>query len=104
MWPLYVLVPTPALPYRPAMANDQTFGDLYKAKAILKADLDAAVKAYMTDPAVDRFAIGDGYTADLAAAVVGSPFAAGMIADPGIKPGSKRSAVRTTILVARPVR
>lgn len=86
------------------MAGDPTFGDLYKAKAILDADLDAAVETYMSDPSTDRFAIGDGYSADLAAAVAGSPFAAGMIADPGIKPGSKRRAVRTPILLSKPVK
>ena len=58
----------------------------------------------MAAPSLTDFFMGEGYTADLAAAVAGSPFAAGMIADPGIKPGSKRSAVRTAILLPKPVK
>ena len=86
------------------MASDQTFGDLYKAKAILEADLDAAVEAYMTDPTTFRFAIGDGYAADLAAIVKASTFATLMLCDPANAPKSKRSAVRTAILLSRPVK
>lgn len=86
------------------MANDPTFGELYKAKAIVETDLDAAVEAFMADPSLTAFLMGGGYTADLAAAVTASSFAAEMIADPVIKPQSKRNAVRTAILLARPVK
>ena len=86
------------------MTNDQTFGELYKAKGILEVDLDAAVEAFMADPSLTAFLMGEGYTADLAAAVRASSFAAEMIADAGIKPQSKRNAVRTAILLSRPMK
>ncbi len=41
---------------------------------------------------------------DLAGAVAASKFAVDMLADPKIKDPSKRSAVRTAILLARPVK
>ena len=98
-------LPVPArLFYLPSMANDPYFGDLYKRMAITDADLDAAVDAVMADPTTARFSIGEEYTADLAAAVAASPYAQDMLADPGSKDGSKRAAVRTAILMTRPVR
>ncbi|GJD97650.1 hypothetical protein [Methylobacterium iners] len=42
------------------------------------------------------------HTFDLAAAVAASTFAVDMLADSKIKDASKRSAVRTAILLARP--
>ena len=86
------------------MANDATFGDLYKAKAIIEADLEAAVDAFMADPTTYRVAVGEGYAVDPHAAVSASPFALGMLAKPEAKPGSKRSAVRTAILLSKPVK
>ena len=60
------------------MAERPTTGELYKTKSVTEADLVAAVDA--------------------------SKFAVDMLADPGIKDASKRSAVRTAIMLARPVR
>ena len=92
------------MPYLAAMANDPTFGDLYKAKAILEADLEAAVEAYMTDPSIDQFAISGKHIADPAAAVKASTFATLMLCDPANAPKSKRSAVRAAILLSKPVK
>ena len=94
----------PALPYLAAMANDPTFGDLYKAKSIIEADLDAAVDAFMTDPSLTTFQMSEGFDLDPHGAVSASPFALGMLAKPDAKPTSKRNAVRTAILLARPVK
>ncbi|GJD97323.1 hypothetical protein [Methylobacterium iners] len=85
------------------MADDPYFGDLFKAKAISDEDVNAAVDAYMADPTTGRFMIGE-HPADLASAVARSPYAQSMLADPGIENASKRSAVRTAILLARPVK
>lgn len=83
---------------------EPTTGELYKSKAILEEDLVAAVEAFMTDPTTTTFLMGEGYTIDLTAAVADSPFAIDMLADPKIREASKRSAVRTAILLARPVK
>ena len=42
------------------MAGYQTFGGLYKAKAIIEADLDAAVEACIADPTLTKFLKGEG--------------------------------------------
>ena len=40
------------------MAENPTTGDLYKAKAILEADVVAAVDAFMADPTTTAFLFG----------------------------------------------
>ncbi|KQO69773.1 hypothetical protein [Methylobacterium sp. Leaf89] len=79
-----------------------TIGELYKAKAILKADVAAAVDAYMADPTTTLFLFGDGYRIDLAGAVEGSRFASLVVKDVHAADHHKRVAVRTAILLARP--
>lgn len=86
------------------MAGDPTFGDLYKAKAILETELTSAIDAFMADPTTSHFAIGAGHNADLAAAIAASPFACSMLENPETKFQSKRGAVRTAILLAKPVK
>ena len=86
------------------MANDPTFGELYKSKAILEADLEAAVDAFMADPTTYRVLIGEGYTTDPHTAVSASPFALGLLSMPDAKPGSQRSTVQTAILLSKPVK
>jgi hypothetical protein len=81
-----------------------TAGELYESKAILEEDVDAAVDAYIDNPLKDAHRLGSGYTIDLAAAVHASPFAVGILADPETKEASMRGAVRSAILLARPVK
>lgn len=85
------------------MAERLTTGDLYKAKLILEKDVVAAVDAFMANPSTSAFLIGEGFALDLYAAVAASPFALRVLADPNALPASKRCAVRTAILLARPV-
>ncbi|MBX9933005.1 MAG: hypothetical protein K2Y56_15935 [Methylobacterium sp.] len=86
------------------MAETPTIGDLFKAKAILETDVAAAVDAFLADPSLTTFLMGDGYSLDLHGAVSDSPFALGMMANPVAKASSKRSAIRTAILLAKPVK
>ena len=79
------------------------FGDLFKAKAISDDNLNAAVDAYMADLTTSRFFIGE-HAADLANAVARSPYAQSMLADSKARMVSKRAAVRTAILLAKPVK
>lgn len=85
------------------MAERPTTGELYKAKAILEYDLIAAVDAYMADRTTGEFALGNAYTLNLAVAVQASDFAMRILGDSAFTDVSKRSAVRTAILLARPV-
>ena len=86
------------------MAGDPTSSGLLKAKAILEADLTSAIEAFMADQTTSRFEIGEDDTADLAAAIAVSAFARSMPENPGTKFQSKRSAVRTAILLATPLK
>jgi hypothetical protein len=79
-----------------------TTGELYKAKAILEADVQAAVDAYMADPTTTAFLFGDGYQIDLAASVEASTFASLVVKDGHATDHLRRAAVRTVILLARP--
>ena len=85
------------------MASDATFGDLYKAKAILDADLDAAVEAFMSDPKSPRFAFPSGYSLNFLVAMGGQASARRLMKDPDSSDALKRAVVRRAILLARPV-
>ena len=96
------MLPSYGLPYPAAMANDQTFGELYMAKAILDADLEAVKEAFVAGPALTAFLLGEGYTTNVHATVSASTIALTMMAKTDIKSGSKRAAVRTAILLLMP--
>ncbi|POR42688.1 hypothetical protein [Methylobacterium sp. V23] len=84
------------------MAENPTTGDLYKAKAILDADVVAAVEAFMADPTTTAFLFSDGYRIDLAEAVSSHEWAKVTVANRDATEHLKRVAVRTAILLARP--
>ena len=50
------------------MAEKPTTGELYKAKTIFEADLEAAVEAVLAGRATDQHLLAGGYTIDLVAA------------------------------------
>jgi len=84
------------------MANQTTIGDLFKAKAITDEQVSAAVDAFLAGPASEPFPIADGYRVDLAAAVAAHAFTTMMVGRDDVSTASKRGAVRTAILLARP--
>ena len=85
------------------MGDDQTFKDLFKAQAIFEVDLRAAVDAFMADPATERFLIRHRYAADLAAAVAAPWFVRETMDNGNATNELKRAAVRTAILLSRPL-
>ena len=98
------LAPMPAQPYLGAMAETPIISELYKAKAIVEADLDAAVEAYMADPKTSQFLFAGGYSLDLMVAVRAQASARKLMKDPKSRPSLKRAVVRRAILLARPVK
>lgn len=84
------------------MAENPTTSELYKAKAILDANVAAAVDVFMADPMTTLFVFGDGYRLDLAAAVRSHTWAAATVSSAEATDHLKRAAVRTAILLARP--
>ncbi|TXM92099.1 hypothetical protein FV222_23700 [Methylobacterium sp. WL103] len=82
---------------------DPTTGDLFKAKIVTDDEVNTAVDIFMRAADVRLFRFASGHTLDLAAAVRASRHATATLTEPTAKDGSKRSAVRTAILLARPV-
>lgn len=78
-----------------------TVGELFKAKAVTDEQVNAAVDAYHADPGATAHPIADGYSLDLAAAVIGHGWASQVVANPESSPTLKRGAIRTAILLAR---
>jgi hypothetical protein len=84
------------------MAENPTTGELYKAKTILEADVQAAVDAFMADPTTTAFLFGDGYQINIAEAVSNHEWAKVTVANKDTTDHLRRAAVRTAILLARP--
>ena len=82
--------------------SNPTTGELYKAMAILEADVVAALDAFMADATTTAFVFGDGYRIDLAEAVSSHEWAKVTMANREAAEHLKRTAVRTAILLARP--
>ena len=78
-----------------------TVGELFKAKAVTDDEVNAVVGVFMKDPETGAHPIADGYSLDLAAAVVGHRWASEVVGNLESSPGLKRGAVRTAILLAR---
>ncbi|GJD95846.1 hypothetical protein [Methylobacterium iners] len=86
------------------MTCQPTFGDLLRRGAITKADITNVVDAYMTNLQLRRLRVGDAYLIDPAAAVRECDHAILVLADAEIEDCRKRSAVRTALLLAHPIK
>ncbi|KQQ20248.1 hypothetical protein [Methylorubrum extorquens] len=78
-----------------------TVGELFKAKAVIDEQVNAAVKVYLADPSATAHSIAGGYSLDLAAAVSEHGWASSVVANSESSPTLKRGAVRTAILLTR---
>ncbi|MGA4552404.1 hypothetical protein [Methylorubrum aminovorans] len=81
-----------------------TVGELFKAKTVTDEQVSALVEAVLSGEMNERAMVGDGgdeYWVDVAAAVKASPFATSVLRDKTSKPGARRNAARTAILLAR---
>ena len=86
------------------MPDLPTTGDLFKAKAVTDDELTIAADAYLATPDMGPFPIAKGYRIDIAAAVEANTHAKGMVARADVEERSKRSAVKSAILLARPTK
>ena len=86
------------------MANDRTTGELAKALAITEVDLQLALDAFEADPDIAVVELGSDYALNLRAALKASSFAQLALAKLNANPGLKRAAVRTAMLLARPLK
>lgn len=78
-----------------------TVGELFKAKTVTDERVSALVEAVLAGKLDDRAVLAEGYVLDVAAAVKASAFATSVLADETSKPGARRNAARTAILLAR---
>lgn len=86
------------------MQLDLTLWDLVTKEHIAIEDLSGAIDAYLADPATGEHQIGTHYTLDLAASIARyATRRQGVALDDDHLP-SRRSAVRTALLMAKPVR
>ena len=83
------------------MPEAPTVGELFKAKAVTDDQVNALVDAILTGQMDEGAPLGDEYRVDIPAAVKASPFATSVLRDKTSRPGAKRNAVRTAILLAR---
>ena len=79
-------------------------GDLLQAKVITRADLDAAVDAFLANPKIGSFELASGYTVDITAAVKADRYATAILNEPTAKSGSRRTMVRSALLLAHPMK
>ena len=84
------------------MAEHPTIGELFKAKTITGAEVDAAVDVFMRDATVSLFRFDSGHALDPSAAVKAHPWAKATVANQEATEHLRRGAVRTAILLARP--
>jgi len=80
-----------------------TIGALSEVKAITDEQVSAAIDAFLAGQTSGPFPIADGYRVDLAAAVAAHAFTTMMVGRDDVSPAAKRGAVRTAILLARPI-
>lgn len=77
--------------------------DLLQAKTITGADLVAAVNAFLANPKTGPFELRLGCVVNLGAAVKADRHATAILKKPTARLGSKRAAVRSALLLARPI-
>ena len=86
------------------MAERPTIRDLMQYGEIRSAHLTAAVDTYFRAPQTTAYAIGGAHVLDLARAIRRSAEARLILADDTLPDDAKRDAVRTAILLARPLK
>jgi len=84
------------------MPENATLWDLVSEERIAIEEVGCAVDAYLAEPATQNHAIGPDHILDLAAAVAAHAFAPATLVDAEAEAPSRRMAVRSALLMARP--
>lgn len=82
-------------------ANRPTLADLRTSGVITSLEIVAAIDAYILRPAAGPYRFANGYSLDLAAALEASPEFAEMVARPGPKEKTFRTAVTIIAMKAQ---
>ncbi|WP_246689983.1 hypothetical protein [Methylobacterium sp. WL7] len=86
------------------MASTLTVSDLSKSKEVTDAQVNAAVDAVLANPNTGPFELASGWVLDVTTAVKADRHATATLKEPTARPGSRRAAVRSAILLAQPVK
>ncbi|KNY20740.1 hypothetical protein [Methylobacterium sp. ARG-1] len=86
------------------MASTPTVSDLVKSKEVTDEQVSAAVDAVLANLKTGPFELASGSIIDLTAAVKADRHATATLKEPTARPGSKRAAVKSAILLAHPVK
>ena len=84
------------------MSDDATLWDLVTTECIAIEAVGAAVDVYLAEPTTQAHPIGPDHILDLAAAVAAHASAPATMIDSEANEPSRRIAVRTALLMARP--
>lgn len=84
-------------------AQPESVGDLLQARMITQANLDAAIDAFLANPMIGPFELASGCTIDLTAVVKADRHATATFKEPTARLGSRRAAVKSALLLARPL-
>jgi hypothetical protein len=84
------------------MPDNATLWDLVTDERVAIEEVGAAVDIYLAEPATQDYAIGPDHVLDLAAAVAAHAFAQATMVDTEADEPSRRMAVRSALLMARP--
>ncbi|ACL57744.1 hypothetical protein [Methylobacterium nodulans] len=82
------------------MPNPSTVADLCNADLVTRAQVDAAIAAFLSDPTPGPHRIAEGVTIDIAAAVQEHPWAHMVAYDAEVSRTARHLAVRTAVLLA----
>ncbi|ACL55873.1 hypothetical protein [Methylobacterium nodulans] len=85
------------------MPDTPTLGEPYKLTHVTDEQIDAAAREYLDDPTLGMRLIAEGIALDLAAVVLAHPYVREVLARESAPEAQRRMAVRTAILLARPV-
>ena len=86
------------------MACNPTVSDLLKSKEVTDVQVSAAVDVVLANPRAAPFELAFGWVLDVTAAVKADRHATATLKEPTARPGSKRAAVKSAILLAHPVK
>ena len=84
--------------------DGRTVGELVEAGLIHPHAVTAAVNLYAGTPTTGTVSLDNGYGVDITAAVAAHPFASKLLATARPGKAARRAAIRSAILLARPVK
>jgi hypothetical protein len=84
------------------MAENLTISSLLARGKISNADIAAAVEAYLSNPEMTAYPLGEQFSLDLCAAVAAHPFTVKTLKQRKAGVSARRAAVRTALMLAIP--